>query len=109
MPAEEFLDSMSSVEFLGDLHIRTQHFMGAAKYERVSETEIIGNYQIYAAHQRYTDLTLERVENRGHGHSCIKHWYKKIDGSWKLAGLCPRVYWNELRFDKIFVQLPVEN
>ncbi|TQB71011.1 hypothetical protein MPDQ_007932 [Monascus purpureus] len=90
MPAEEFIGMVSSLEFLGDPLVRTQHLMGAAKYERISDTEIT-------------------VENRGHGHSFIKHWYKKVDGSWKLAGLCPKVYWNEHRFDKIFVQLPVKN
>lgn len=109
MPAEEFIGMVSSLEFLGDPLVRTQHLMGAAKYERISDTEIVGHHQIYAAHQRYTDLTFETVENRGHGHSFIKHWYKKVDGSWKLAGLCPKVYWNEHRFDKIFVQLPVKN
>ncbi|GAD99565.1 conidial pigment biosynthesis scytalone dehydratase Arp1 [Paecilomyces variotii No. 5] len=105
MPADEFVGMMSSPKFLGDPLVRTQHLMGAAKYEQLSETEIIGHHQIRAAHQRYTSNHRLVVEERGHGHSYVKHWYKKIDGCWKLAGVCPRVYWNEHNFDKIFPHL----
>lgn len=109
MPAAEFVSMMSSPKFLGDPLVRTQHLMGASKYERVSENEIIGHHQIRAAHQRYTGPDRLTVENRGHGHSFIMHWYRKVDGVWKLAGLCPRVYWNEHNFEKIFVQLSAEH
>ncbi|KAJ9376754.1 hypothetical protein DTO063F5_8656 [Paecilomyces variotii] len=109
MPAEEFVEMIRSPKLLGDPLVRTQHLMGAAKYERVSETEIVGHHQIRAAHQRYANLDHTVVEEKGHGHACVKHWYKKIDGRWKLAGVCPRVYWNEHNFDKIFPQLSVEH
>ncbi|MCJ1478061.1 hypothetical protein MMC13_006736 [Lambiella insularis] len=109
MPAEEFVSMMSSPKFLGDPLVRTQHLMGASKYERVSDSEIIGHHQIRAAHQRYTGPDRLTVENRGHGHSFIMHWYRKVDGVWKLAGLCPKVYWNEHNFEKIFVQLSAEH
>jgi scytalone dehydratase len=79
--------------------------MGAAKYEYVSDTEVIGYHQIRAAHQRYADLDLATVDHKGHGHSLVRHHYKKIDGVWKLAGVCPRVYWNEFNFEKIFPRL----
>ena len=79
--------------------------IGASKYEKVSDNEVIGHYQIRAAHQRYTGADMLTVENKGHGHSFIRHWYKKIGGTWKLAGLCPEVYWNEHDFDKIFIDL----
>jgi scytalone dehydratase len=105
MPAEEFINMMSSHKFLGDPLVRTQHLMGAAKYEQLSETEIMGHHQIRAAHQRYKSHDPTTVEHRGHGHSYVKHLYRKIDGSWKLAGVCPKVYWNEHNFDKIFPQL----
>jgi scytalone dehydratase len=108
MPVADFVGMMSSPKFLGDPLIRTQHLMGAAKYERVSETEVIGHHQIRAAHQRYCPDGVT-VENKGHGHSFIKHWYRKVDGVWKLAGLCPKVYWNEFDFDKIFVELSAEH
>lgn len=108
VPADEFVAMMSSPAFLGDPLIRTQHLMGARKFERVSETEVIGHNQIRAAHQRYAPDGVT-VENRGHGHSFVKHWYKRVDGEWKLSGLCPKVYWNEHSFDKIFVQLNAKN
>ena len=103
MPAKEFLGMMSAPQFLGDPLIRTQHMMGASKYERLSETEVVGHHQIRAAHQRYTGPDKLKVENKGHGHSHIDHWYRRVDGTWKLAGLCPKVYWNEFDFEKIFV------
>ncbi|MCJ1399070.1 hypothetical protein MMC11_002272 [Xylographa trunciseda] len=109
MPMSDFVDMVSSPKFLGDPLVRTQHLMGASKYERVSETEVIGHHQIRAAHQRYTGPDRLTVENRGHGHSFIKHWYRKVDGVWKLAGLRPEVYWNEHNFEKIFVQLNAEH
>ena len=28
--------------------------------------------------------------------------YKKIDGVWKFAGLCPDIRWTEGEFDKVF-------
>ena len=109
LPAKDFLLMMSSPSFLGDPLVRTQHFIGASKYEKLSDTEIVGHYQIRAAHQRYTGPDMMIVENKGHGHSFIKHWYRKVDGVWKLSGLCPRVYWNEFDFEKIFVDLSAEH
>lgn len=109
MPAADFVTMMSSRNFLGDPLVRTQHLMGAARYERTSDDMVIGHHQIRAAHQRYTDIERLTVENKGHGHSYIKHWYKKVNGEWKMAGLCPRVYWNEHDFDKIFVELSAKH
>ncbi|MCJ1412856.1 hypothetical protein MMC19_006956 [Ptychographa xylographoides] len=80
MPAKEFLGMMSAPQFLGDPLIRTQHMMGASKYERLSETEVVGHHQIRAAHQRYTGPDKLKVENKGHGHSHIDHWYRRVDG-----------------------------
>jgi scytalone dehydratase len=108
VPSEEFISMMSSPAFLGDPLIRTQHLMGAHKFERLSETEVIGHHQIRAAHQRYCPDG-KTVENRGHGHSFVNHWYRKVDGVWKLSGLRPKVYWNEHNFEKIFVQLKAEH
>lgn len=91
MPAAQFIAMMSSPKLLGGPLVRTQHLMGASKYELVSEPEIIGQYHIHAARQRsYADGVTG--ENKGHGHSFVKHWYWKVDGAWKLTGLCPRVY-----------------
>lgn len=98
---------MSAPGFLGDPLVRTQHLIGASRYEWISKTELVGNHQIRAAHVRYNDLDRSKVDYRGHGHSMVRHWYKKESGVWKLAGVCPQVYWNEYDFDKIFPQLHV--
>ena len=29
-------------------------------------------------------------------------WYKRIDGVWKFAGLCPDIRWYEHDYDKVF-------
>ena len=93
---------ISHAGFLGDPLIHTQHHLGASKWEKLSEEEVIGHHQLRAAHQRYTGPDKQTVENKGHGHALIKHWYRKVDGEWKLAGLRPSVRWNEFEFEKIF-------
>ncbi|BDD61104.1 hypothetical protein MAP00_006176 [Monascus purpureus] len=104
MKSEEFISMMSSPNLLGDPLVHTQHLLGAAKYEWVSETEIVAVYQIRAAHQRYANPDLTSVTRRGHGYGTVKHWYGKIDGVWKLAGVRPELYWTEHDFSKIFSQ-----
>ncbi|KAB8238263.1 Scytalone dehydratase [Aspergillus alliaceus] len=94
MKSEEFISMMSSPDLLGDPLIHTQHLLGGTGYERIR-----------AAHQRYANLDLTSVAHRGHGHGIVKHWYKKIDGYWKLAGIRPEMYWTEHDFDKIFPRL----
>ena len=39
---------------------------------------------------------------KGHAHSTNQHWYKKVDGEWKFAGLNPEIRWSEFDFDKVF-------
>ena len=102
MPADEFMEMVSSQGFLGDALIHTQHHIGASKWEKLSDEEVIGYHQLRAAHQRYTGPDMQTVENKGHGHAMIKHTYKKVDGEWKFAGLRPTVRWNEFEFEKIF-------
>ena len=102
MPAEEFIGIMSHAGFVGDPLVHTQHHIGASKWEKISDEEVIGHHQLRAAHQRYTGPDKQTVENKGHGHATIKHFYRKVDGDWKFAGLRPRVRWNEFEFEKIF-------
>jgi len=54
------------------------------------------------AHQRYTDETRTEVAVKGHAHGSNQHWYRKIDGVWKFAGLAPIIRWGEFDFDKVF-------
>lgn len=102
MPADEFLAMISDTSVLGNPLLRTQHFVGASRWEKVSDTEVIGHHQLRVPHQVYTDATLAQVRIKGHAHSYNKHWYRKVDGVWKFAGLAPDIRWGEYEFDKIF-------
>jgi scytalone dehydratase len=102
MPAKDFVAMASDPHVLGDKTLKTQHFCGASKWERVSDDEIIGWHQLRVPHQRYTDETMTTVLMKGHAHSTNQHWYKRIDGVWKFAGLNPDIRWSEYDFDKIF-------
>jgi scytalone dehydratase len=102
MPAAEFVAMASDPHVLGDPLLRTQHFIGGTKWERVSDDEIIGYHQLRVPHQRYADASLTKVALKGHAHSANKHYYKKVEGVWKFAGLNPDIRWGEYEFDKIF-------
>ncbi|KAK6087765.1 scytalone dehydratase [Seiridium cupressi] len=102
MPAEEFIAMISDESVLGDPLLMTQHFIGGTKWEKVSDTEVIGVHQLRVPHQRYTDETRTKVAVKGHAHSTNTHWYRKVDGEWKFAGLNPEIRWGEFDFDKVF-------
>ncbi|KAF2017709.1 Scytalone dehydratase [Aaosphaeria arxii CBS 175.79] len=102
MPAEEFVLMASDPSVLGNPLLKTQHFIGGTRWEKVSEDEMLGYHQLRVPHQRYTDETMKKVAVKGHAHSFNLHWYKKIDGVWKFAGLCPDIRWFEYDFDQVF-------
>ncbi|KAF2993656.1 hypothetical protein E8E14_002445 [Neopestalotiopsis sp. 37M] len=102
MPAEEFIAMISDKAVLGDPLLMTQHFIGGTKWEKISETEVIGVHQLRVPHQRYTDESRKTVAVKGHAHSTNTHWYRKVNGEWKFAGLCPEIRWGEFDFDKVF-------
>jgi scytalone dehydratase len=103
MPAEDFIAMISDKSVLGNPLLRTQHFIGgASKWEKVSDTEITGYHQLRVPHQVYTDASLEAVQVKGHAHSHNTHYYQKVDGVWKFAGLKPDIRWSEYDFDKVF-------
>ena len=102
MPAEEFVQMASNPSVLGDPSLKTQHFIGGTRWEKVSYTDAIGYHQLRVPHQKYTDASCKQVAVKGHAHSFNKHWYKKINGVWKFAGLAPEIRWFEYDFDKVF-------
>ena len=102
MPAEEFVAMASDKNVLGNPLLMTQHFIGGTKWEKVSDDEIIGYHQLRVPHQKYTDETRSKVAVKGHAHSYNTHWYKKVNGVWKFAGLNPDIRWGEYDFDKVF-------
>lgn len=102
MPADDFIAMISDPNVLGNPLLRTQHFFGASRWERISDTEVVGYHQLRVPHQVYTDATLSTVAVKGHAHSANTHWYRKVDGVWKFAGLDPHIRWFEYDFDKVF-------
>ena len=104
MPAKEFIAMASDPKVLGSKKLKTQHFIGGTKWEKVSDDEIIGWHQLRVPHQVYTDESLKEVKVKGHAHSTNQHWYKKVDGVWKFAGLNPDIRWSEFDFDKVFAE-----
>jgi scytalone dehydratase len=126
MPADEFVQMASDPHVLGDPTLKTQHFIGGTKWEKVSDDEIIGHHQLRVPHQRYTDESMKEVAVKGHAHSYNLHWYKKVNGVWKFAGIIhpfplrersptrltlppfpslglnPDIRWFEYDFEKVF-------
>ncbi|KAK1072992.1 Scytalone dehydratase [Friedmanniomyces endolithicus] len=102
MPADEFVAMASDPKVLGDPLLMTQHFIGGTKWEKVSDTEITGYHQLRVPHQKYKDASRKEVVVKGHAHSYNTHWYKKVEGVWKFAGLDPDIRWGEYDFDKVF-------
>ncbi|KAJ9605927.1 hypothetical protein H2200_009776 [Cladophialophora chaetospira] len=102
MPAAQFVEMASSQHFLGNLRIKTQHFIGAGRYIKTSEDEITGYHQMRVAHQKYKDDDLTDVLVKGHAHGKATVHYRRIDGVWKFAGLEPDIRWAEHDYHKIF-------
>jgi scytalone dehydratase len=102
MPADEYLAMASDPHVLGDPLLKTQHFIGASRWEKVSDTEVVGWHQLRVPHQRYADESRTEIVVKGHAHGTNQHWYRKVDGAWKFAGLAPEIRWGEFDFDKVF-------
>lgn len=102
MPLDEYVKMASDQKVLGNPLLKTQHFCGGSRFEKVSDTEIVGWHQLWVPHQRYADNSMKEIAVRGYAHSTNQHWYKKIDGVWKFAGLNPDIRWHEFDFDKVF-------
>ncbi|KAK7973539.1 NAD(P)-binding protein [Apiospora saccharicola] len=106
MPADEFVAMISSPQVLGNALLKTQHLVGASKWEAVGPDEVVGVHQTRSAHQRYTDPTIAEVAVKGHAHSTCTLRYKKLGGEWKFAGLRPDFRWAEGDFDQVFANSP---
>lgn len=92
---ESFAAIIADKKLLGDEELKSQHFIGATKWELLGDGSIKVENQIRVAHQRYTDKDLSTVKNKGHAHGVTTHWYRKIDGVWKLEAVEPRLEWFE--------------
>ena len=102
MPEDAFIGMASDPKVLGNPRLKTQHFVGATKWVKTSDTEVTGYHQMRVAHQKYADDKLTEVKVKGHGHGKGTIWYRKVDDEWKFAGIEPDIRWSEYDHDKIF-------
>lgn len=98
----------SHPQFLGNPLLRTQHLVGASRWEKTSEDAMVGRHQMRVPHQKYTDTSFKTVAVKGHSYGGATVWYKKVDGVWKFAGLEPHERWFEYDYDKIFTDAATE-
>lgn len=92
---DDYTAILSDLKLLGSRKLKTQHLLGASKWERLDDGSVLVAYQIRVAHQRYTDDSLTEVAKKGHAHGVTRHWYRKIDGAWKLEGVAPNLNFAE--------------
>lgn len=92
----------SNAHFLGNRRIKTQHFIGAGKWEHTSQNEIVSFVQMRVAHQKYKDDELKEVLCTGHAHGKATVRFQQLDGTWKFAGLTPDIRWAENEYERIF-------
>lgn len=102
MPAADFVHMVSSQKFLGNLCIKTQHFIGASKYVQTGDQTIEGLHQMRVAHQKYESDNLDIVLYHGHAHGSATIRYACVEGVWKFAGLVPDIRWSEGEYSKMF-------
>ena len=46
MPATDFVGIMSHIGFVGDPLVHTQHHIGASKWQKISDEEVVGFHQL---------------------------------------------------------------
>ncbi|KAK2603903.1 hypothetical protein QQS21_003938 [Conoideocrella luteorostrata] len=92
---EDYVVILSGVKILGNKLLKTQHLLGGAKWECLSDGGVKVEHQLRVAHQRYTNDEFSEVANKGHGHGAVALWYRKFEGMWKIEGVAPRLGWFE--------------
>jgi scytalone dehydratase len=92
---DEYVTILSGNNLLGDPRVKTQHLTGGSSWEFLSDGSVHVWHQIRVAHQRYVDEELSAVANKGHAHGATQHWYRKIEGAWKIEGVIPKLEWFE--------------
>ncbi|KKK27045.1 hypothetical protein ARAM_005678 [Aspergillus rambellii] len=102
IPAADFVAMASDPHFLGNPRLKTQHFIGMTKWEKLSETKILGHHQMRVAHQKYADDEMKEVLAKGHTHGSGTMTYCRVDGVWLFAGIEPHLRWTEFGGEGIF-------
>ena len=89
MLAEDFVALVASPKMFGNPLLRTQHLVGASKWEKATDNEIFAYHQIRSGSVQLVDTESKVESAEKFRRVIIKHTYSKIYGHWKLAGLKP--------------------
>lgn len=92
---DAYVAIIADKKVLGGKRLKTQHLISIPRWEYLGEGHITVKYQARVAHQRHTSEESSEVANKGHAHGYVQHWYRKIDGAWKLEGVKPSVVFVE--------------
>ncbi|OCL15441.1 Scytalone dehydratase, partial [Glonium stellatum] len=78
------------------------HHISRSKFVKTSADEVTGYHQVRTEYKRYTSMDKKEIEATGQDLTMMLHFYKRIDGKWKLAGVKPTGRMSEFNFEKIF-------
>ena len=80
MPADDFVELVSGPTVLGDPDLKTQHFVGASRWERISADEVVGYHQLRVPHQKKTPAKKMEVDKSTGGiYNGIKEFRERTD------------------------------
>jgi scytalone dehydratase len=110
LTADQFLELSKNKNRLGGL-VDCIHHVGASKFERTGPDTVTGHHQVFVKYKRYRSMVKkeDEVEATGEGLTMMLHYYQKVDGNWKLAGVKPQVRMSQFNFPEIFKELPKGN
>ena len=101
LTSSTFASALARPERLGNAALRTQHLLGAVKWEEPEHGALHGTFQIRAAHQLLADEHLDVIKE-GHDHGVVRLRFVKVAGSWKISGVKPDIWWSEGDLVKLF-------
>ncbi|KAF2665098.1 NTF2-like protein [Microthyrium microscopicum] len=108
--ANEFADLWLSAEHLGLTPLATQHLLATPYFKKVTEEEIVVQWQQLASHGRRREPRKEGEEAKegeeeivetSDGRSYMEHQYVKVEGLWKIAKITPSLLYTTGDFMRI--------
>jgi scytalone dehydratase len=102
LTADQFVKLSNNENRLGGI-VDCTHHVGASKFERIGPDTVTGHHQVFFEYKRYKNMEKknDEVEATGEGLTIMLHYYQKVDGKWKLAGVKPRVRMSQFNFPEI--------
>jgi scytalone dehydratase len=107
MPASSFVKMSSNPNRLGGI-VDCIHHVGASKYDRTGPDTVTGYHQVRTEYKRWKTMEKKEVEATGQGLTIMLHYYQRVNGEWKLAGVKPLTRSNEFNFERIMNGEPGE-